>query len=58
MDQWDNQKLEYARGPVFDSRQFLFFYFVYQEINKRYIKTRDKNVTICIVLSRAPHSYL
>ena len=39
LSQWENRKLV-SRGPGCDSRLFLFFSCVYQELNKRYIKTQ------------------
>ena len=60
MAQWDNQKLSYSKpevpGSTPDSSCFSLV-FIKNLINDK-SKHKKKNVTICFVLSGAPHSYL
>ena len=53
MDQWD-QKLVRQRSQ-FDSRKFLFLSCVYQELNKRLLKTQEyKYYSIFVVYCTGP----
>ena len=54
MAQWDNQKLVSQRSRV---RLQIVLVFLLCLINDK-SKHKKKNVTICFVLSGAPHSYL
>ena len=61
MAQWDNQKLaSYSKTEVPGSTPGSYCFslvFIKNLINDK-SKHKKKNVTICFVLSGAPHSYL
>ena len=57
MARWNSQHIVSERSQ-FDSRQFFFFSYVYQKINKPQIKTQEQLLTIIIVFFGAHHIYL
>ena len=60
MAQWDNYNLvshvsrDLGKDLELDSRQFLFFSCVYQELNKRYIKSHENKYYYLYCIVRGP----